>query len=102
MMQLVFFFQATQDRDRVFNRWFTDKHRLEPSRKRCVFFHMLAIFIQGCRTNTMQFTACQSGLEQIGCIHRPIGFTGTHQSMHFINEQDDITFRRGDFLQHGF
>ena len=51
---------------------------------------MLAVFIQRGCAHTVEFTARQCGFQQIGCIHRAIGFARAHQRVHLINEQDDI------------
>ena len=91
MVHFILFLEAAQDRNRVFNRWFRHKYRLETPRQSCVLFNMLAVFIQCCCANTMQFTARQGGLQQIGCIHCTIRLARAHERVHLIDEQDDLT-----------
>ncbi len=49
----------------------------------------------------MQFAARQRGLQQIGRIHRAVGFAGADDRMHLIDEEDVEARRRGHLLQHG-
>ena len=99
-MQLVFFFQAAQNRDRIFHCGLGDKDRLETTGERCVLFDMFAIFVERGGANAMQLTARQSGLEQIGRIHRTICLAGTNEGVHFINEENNAPFSCGDLSQH--
>jgi len=49
----------------------------------------------------MQLTPGKRRLEQVGGIHRAIGFTGTDERMHLSDEQDDRTGGFGHFGQNG-
>ena len=100
VVQLVFLFDAAQNRDGVFNRGFLHHHRLKPTRQSCVFFDIFAVFIQRGRADAMQLAAGKCGFDQIGGIHGAIGFAGTNQRVHLVDEQNDIALGRGHLVQH--
>ena len=102
MVQLVLLLNASQDRHRILDRRFADHHRLEPTGKCCVFFDILAVFVQGRRTNAVQFTPCQSRFDEVGRVHRAVRLTGTNQRVHLVNEQDHLARGFGDLGQDGF
>ncbi len=102
MVDFIFFFEAAQDENTFLNRWFINKYRLKPPRERRVFFNIFAIFIKRCRANTTKLTTCQRRFQQIGRIHRPIGFSRPNKLMHLVNEQDDFTIPPLYFFQNGF
>ena len=62
MVQFVFFLDAAQDGNRVFNGWLVDKNRLEAPCKGCVFFNVFAVLVERCGTDAMQFAAGESWL----------------------------------------
>ena len=99
MVQLVLLLEATQDRDRIFNRRLCDKDRLEPPRQSGVLFDMLAVFVECRRTDTVQLTAREGGFQHIGGVHRTLGCTGPDQRVQFVDEQDDFAFLGFQFLQ---
>ena len=63
---------------------------------------MLAVFIQRGRADAVQFTPRQRRFEQVRGIHRPIGLARADKRVHFVDEQDDLARRRGDFGQDRF
>jgi len=71
MMDFVFFLEATQDGNCVFERRFRDENRLKPAGKRRVRFNMLAVFVQGGRADAMQLTARERRLQHVRGIHSP-------------------------------
>ena len=64
-MGFIAFFQAAQNRNRIFNAWLADHHRLETPFKCGIFFDIFAIFVQRGRADGVQFAACQRRLEHI-------------------------------------
>ncbi len=60
---------------------------------------MLAVFVQRCGTNTVQFTARKGRFQKVRRIHRAITFACADQRVHFVDEQDDLTSRRSDLVQ---
>ena len=101
-MQFIFFLQPAQNGNRILYARLADENRLKAARQGRIFFDMFAIFIQSGRANAMQFAARQSRFQQIGSVHRPIACPGADQSVHFINEQNNLSGRVGDFLQNRF
>ena len=69
--------------------WFNHNH-LKTTLQGTVFFNILAIFIQGSSSYTLNFASGQSRLEHIAGIQRTAGTTGTYNGMYFINEEDNI------------
>ncbi len=101
MMLLVFVFEAAQDRNGVLDRGLVDKYRLEAPRQGCVLLDVLLVFVERGRADAMQFAARQCGFEQIGGVHGAVGLAGADQRVHFVDEQNVLPGRTGDFLQHG-
>ena len=89
VMQFKLFFDPAQNGNRFFNRRFGYEHRLKTPCQRRVFFHVLFIFGKRGRSQTMQLSAGQRRLQQIGSVHRPFRRTGADDRMHFINKQND-------------
>ena len=88
-MQLVFFLEAAQDRDRVLDRRLGDEDRLEAPRQRRVLLDMLAIFVERRRADAMQFAARQRRLQQVGGVHRAVGLARADERVHFVDEEND-------------
>ena len=101
VVQLVFFLQAAQDRDRVLDRRLVDEDRLEAPGQRRVLLDMLAIFVERGRADAVQLAARQRGLQQIGRVHRAIRLAGADQRVHLVDEQDDLALGGGDLIEHG-
>ena len=65
VVDFVFFLQAAQDRDGVFDRGFADKDRLEPAGQSRVFLNVLAVLIQCRGAHAMQLAPRQSRFQQV-------------------------------------
>ncbi len=102
VMHFVFFFQAAQDRDRVFDVGLANEDDLEAAFERCVFFDVLAIFVQRGRADGAQFSASERRLEHVGGIDRAFGCACADQRVQFVDEENDLALRVFDFFQHGF
>ena len=102
VVKLIFLLDPAQDADRIFNCRLRDHHRLKPPRQSRVLLHILAVFIQRSGPHAVQIPARQSRLDQVGGIHSTIGFAGTHQRVHLVDEQDDLAIRIGHLVQDGF
>ena len=92
-MDLVLFLQATQDRDRVLDRWLSDENRLEAAFQRGILFDVLAVLVKRRRAHAAQLAAGQCRLEQVGGVHRPLGRPGAHQCVQLVDEEDDLPVR---------
>src|SRR5215469_9433296 len=102
MMNLVALFQAAQNGDGVFHRRLADEDGLEAPLERWVLLDVFSVLIQRGSTDRAQFTAGQRRLEHIRGIHGAFGSAGAHKRVQLVDEEDDLTFGFGDFLQNGF
>ena len=101
MVNLVPLAQPAEDADRVLDRRLVDQHRLETPLQSRVLFDVLAIFVQRGRADGAQLAARKSGLEQVGGVNRAFGRAGADESVQLVDEEDDLTVRSLDLLQHG-
>ena len=86
VVEFVLFLDAAQNRHGVLNGRFLNDDRLETTGQGCVLFNVLPVLIQSGGTNTMQLTTGERRLNQVGGIHRTIGFASTDKGVHFVNE----------------
>jgi hypothetical protein len=63
MVHFVAFFEAAQDRNRVFYRGLIDQDRLEAAFESGIFFDVFAVFIERRRADTVKFAARQHRFE---------------------------------------
>ena len=68
-MMLVSVPDAVQDLDRLLDRRFVNRDRLEAPFQRRVRFDMLAVFFQGGRADALQLAPGQGRLENIGRVY---------------------------------
>ena len=90
VMGLVFIPQAQQDFFCVLLRGFFHHHRLKPPLQSGVFFNMLPVFVDGGGADHLQIPAGQSGLQDVGGVHRPFGRAGPYHHVHFVDEQNHV------------
>ena len=102
MMHFVFFLQAAQDGDGRFDAGFIDHDFLKATLERCVFFNVLAILIQRGRAHAVKLASRECGLQHIAGIHRAFGFTRADHGVHFVDEDDGLTFVLCKFFEDGF
>src|SRR5690606_16657614 len=88
-----------QNGDGIDYGWLVDVYRLEATGERCVLLDVLAVLVERCCTDAVQFATCQGRLQQVRGIHRAIRLAGAHDGMQLIDEENDATVLRGDFLQ---
>ena len=91
MMNFVTLFQATQDRDGVFDIRLIHLDFLKTTFKGGVRLYVFAILIQGRGTDTMQLTPSQRRLQHIARVHRAFGLASTHHRVNFIDKENDAT-----------
>ena len=63
---------------------------LEAALERGVLFDVLAVFVERCRADDLNFAARERGLEDIGGVHRALGVARADEVMHLIDEEDDV------------
>ena len=82
----------------IFPRLF-HRHRTKTPFQGGILFNIFAILFPGGGSQHLQLPTAQGGLEDICSVDSPFRCTGTHNSMHFINEQNHIAVA-ADFRQH--
>ena len=102
MMHLVAFLEAAQDGDSVLHTGLAHHHGLEAALQRCVLLDILAVLVESGGTYAAQFPAGQHGFQDIARIHGPLGSTCPYHRMHLVNEQQYLSVRLGNLIQHGF
>ena len=102
VMGFVTGFQATENGDGVFHRRRIDHDRLETPFQSGIFFDVFLIFVEGCSPDAAQVTAGQHRFEDVAGIHGAFGRTSADDRMDFIDEQQNLTIRLGDFIEDGF
>ena len=91
VVHFVSLFQTTQNADRLFYAGFAHIYGLKATLQSRVFFDVLAVFIDGCRPDHVQFAARQHGFEHVAGVHCTLCSTGSNNGVHLIHEQDDLT-----------
>ena len=66
-------------------------NRLETALQGGIFFDVLAVLIQRCGTDAVQFASCQHRFQHVSGIHRAVGLSGADDQVQLIDEQN---FRR--------
>ncbi|OQB37319.1 MAG: hypothetical protein BWY06_02423 [Candidatus Latescibacteria bacterium ADurb.Bin168] len=102
MVYFVPFAQSPQDRNRLFHRRFTDVDRGEPPFKCRVLLDVLAVLVKRRRAHTAEDAAGQRGFEHVPGIHRAFRSSCPHNRVQLVDEENDLTFRRFNFLEHRF
>ena len=102
MVNFITFLQAAQNGDGVLHAGFRHHDRLKPSFQGRILFNVFAVFVQRRRADGPQFATGQSGLKQVGGVHRPFTGARAHDGVQFVNEQDDFAVGVRHFLEEGF
>src|SRR5690606_22483546 len=79
-----------------------DQDLLETPLESRVFFNVLAILIQGGCANAVQLSPGQCRFEHVTRIHGAFGFARAHHGVELVDEEDDLAFLLGEFVQHPF
>ena len=102
VVNFITLFQAPQDGDGIFLTGFADQYFLEATLKSGVFFDVFTVFVQGSRAHAVQLATSERRLEHITGIHGAFGLAGTNHGVNLVDEQDDLTFLFGQFVQNSF
>ena len=100
-MYFVPFFQAAQNRNRIFDVRLTHKDNLKTPLQGSVFLDVLAVFVQGGGADRTQLAARQRWLKHIGGIDCALGGARSNQRVQFVDKEDDPALRVFDLLKHG-
>ncbi len=101
VVDFVALLQAAQDRDGVLDVRFGHQHGLEAALERGVLLDVLAVLVERRRADTSQLAARERGLQQVRGVGRAFGGARADDGVQLVDEQDHLTLRVGDFLQHG-
>src|SRR5688500_19413092 len=101
-MDLVTFLQATQDRNSVFNGWFTDVDLLEATFKCRIFLDMFFVFVERRRAHASQLTTSERRLQHVGSIDRAFSSAGAYECVKLVDEKNDLALRIFNLFQNGF
>ena len=99
VMRLVAVAQPTQDLHRVVRGRLLDADLLEAALERGVTLQVLAVLVERRRTDRLQLTTCQGGLEDRGGVDRALGGACADEVVELVDEQDDVA-ALGDLLHH--
>ena len=75
---------------------------LEAALESGILLKVLAVLIERCGADGLQFTAREQWLENTGRVDSALGGTGTHERVNLVNERDDVAARAdllGDLLE---
>ena len=101
-MNFVALFQATQDRDRVFDSRLTNVNLLETTLERGIFLDMLVVFAQGGGANAAQLTTSQRRLQHVRRVDRAFSRARANECVQLVDEEHDMTLRVLDLFQNCF
>ncbi|CAB4588315.1 unannotated protein [freshwater metagenome] len=79
------------------HRRFVDRHGLEAALEGRVLFKVLAVFVQGRRTDGLKFPASKHWFEDAGRVDRAFRCTRANERVNFVDEDDDVA-AIADFL----
>ena len=102
MVVLVTFLQTTENGNGTQGVRLVDHDGLETTLQRFILFEVFLVLVEGSGTDASQFSTGQCRFQDVGGIHGTFSFSGTYQGMDFIDEQDDVSIRLGDFVDDGF
>ena len=101
MMHLIFFLEAAQNRDGIFDSGLPYQDLLETSLQSGILFDIFSILVQCRGADAVQFSAGKRGFEHIPCIHGALCLACAHHGVQFIDEENDLAFLFTEISQHG-
>ena len=90
MMCLVFISETKKYADSLRGRGFSDHDRLKTPFQGAVLFNIFSVFGYGRCADNLNFTAGQSGLEDICCVDGSLSRTRSDDCMNFINKKNNV------------
>ena len=101
MVRLVAVTKAVQNRQRILLGRLIYRHRLEPALQSRILFDVFSVFVDGGRTDQLNFAPGKLRLENVGGINGAFRSSRTDDVMNFVNKQDYVSLT-GDLLQNFF
>src|SRR5687767_2996322 len=103
MVQFIFVFYSSENRNRIFYVGFIHHYRLKPALKGLIFFYVFLIFFQRRRTDCMELTSGKGWLQQVSSIHSTFtSATSSNQGVDLVNEKNNLAVRICHFLDDCF
>ena len=99
MVGLVAVADALEHLDGVRDRGLRHLDRLEAALERGVLLEVLAVLVEGGRTDRLQLAAGQHRLEDAGGVDGALGRAGTDEGVDLVDEQHDVA-AGADLLEH--
>ena len=91
MMLFIAFPKTLEYLQAGFLRGFPHLYRLETALQRGVFLDIAAVLVQGGGPDYPDLPPAQSGLDNVGGVHGPLGGTGPHDGVQLIDEENHVS-----------
>ena len=101
MVDLIAFLKASKNGNRLLKCRLIDHDRLETALESLILLNIFPVFVECRRTDAVEFAAGQHGFQHIAGIHRAVRFSCTDDQMQLINEENDLSLRFPNLLEHG-
>ena len=102
VMDFVAILQAAQNGNGVLDGRLGHQNRLEAALQCGIFLDVLFVFVEGGGADGTEFAARKGGLQHVGAVHGAFSSARADQGVHFVDEENDLALRFGDFFQDGF
>ena len=93
MVRLIPGAQALEDLERLVLRWFSNEHLRKTALECWIFFNVLAVLIERCRTDALNLAPGEWWLQDIGSVDRALRSSCANKRVELVNEQDRIACR---------
>ena len=90
VMILVLLSQPLENLHRLVDRGRIDDDRLEAALERAVLLDVLAVLVERRRTDALQLTARERGLQHVARVDRAFGRARADERVQLVDEQDDV------------
>ena len=101
VVDLVALLEAAQDRDRRLHGGLGAEHGLEAPLEGGVLLDVLAVLVESRRADAAQLASGESGLEEVGGVHRALGGSRADQGVELVDEEEHPTLGLDDLLDDG-
>ena len=80
--------QALENLDGILRVGRVHENRLEAAFQGRILLDVLAVFVNGCRANALEFTTCKGRLKDIARIEAAFGTTRPHDGVEFVDKEN--------------
>mmetsp|Transcript_74058 Transcript_74058/g.176592 ORF Transcript_74058/g.176592 Transcript_74058/m.176592 type:complete len:333 (+) Transcript_74058:1346-2344(+) len=92
--------EPSQDSNGRLHRRLVHEHLLKSTLQGGILLNVLAVLVHGGGPNTAQLPPCQHGLQEVCCVHGPVGLASTDQQVRLVDEEHDTALGIFDLLKH--